>query len=191
LSYTIYLETGCKKRPPRPSIHMSKENHTNKEAEFLKAYEAYNDAIFRYCLFQTSNREKAIDTTQDTFSKTWEYMAEGHTIDNIRAFLYKTAKNLIIDGRRKKKATSLDDLLDDGFDAPFDDRETHMARLDGEKAIALVGELDENYRESLTLRYIEDLTIKEIAETLGESENTISVRIHRGLEKLKRKYNEE
>ncbi len=168
----------------------SKDNNTNKEALFLEAYETHNDAIFRYCLFQTSNREKAIDITQDTFSKVWEYMALGNTIDNMRAFLYKTAKNLIIDGRRKKKTTSLDDLLDDGFDTPFDDRDEHMARLDGEKAIAMLEELGDTYRECLTLKYVEDLSISEIAETLGESENTVSVRIHRGLEKLKQKYNE-
>jgi len=170
---------------------MSKENQPNKESEFLKAYEDYNDAIFRYCLFQTSNREKAIDMTQDTFSKTWEYMALGHDIDNIRAFLYKTAKNMIIDARRKKKAMSLDDLMNDGFDAPFDDQDAHLARLDGEKAAALVGDLDENYREVLTLRYVEDLSITEISNMLEESENTISVRIHRGLEKLKKKWNKQ
>ena len=168
----------------------STENNLTKETLFLEAYQAHNDAIFRYCLFQTSNREKAIDITQDTFTKTWEYIAMGNTVDNIRAFLYKTAKNLIIDGRRKKKTASLDDLLDDGFDTPFDDREIHMARLDGEKAIELLDELGDTYRECLTLRYVEDLSISEIAETLGESENTVSVRIHRGLEKLKEKYNE-
>ena len=49
----------------------------------------------------------------------------------------------------------------------------------------LVFELDEKYQEAVMLRYIEELQPQEIAEIVDASVNTISVRIHRGLKKLR------
>jgi len=45
--------------------------------------------------------------------------------------------------------------------------------------------LPDAYREALSLRYIEGLSPQEIGKIVGESENAVSVRIHRGLKKLK------
>ncbi len=164
----------------------------SKQEEFAKAYDDFSDAIFRYCLFQTSNREKALDLTADTFTKTWEYVREGKEVENLRAFLYKVAGNLIIDDRRRKKAQSLDAMMETGFDeaTDTDERSLHEENFDGKVALEALGQLDKKYRSVLTLRYAEDMNIKEIAKILRESENNISVRIHRGLEKLKKILNE-
>src|SRR3989338_4735544 len=92
--------------------------------EFLQAYEAYNDAIFRYCYFRVYDRERARELSQETFMKAWEYLSRtGKKIENLRAFLYKIATNLIIDNSRQKgkKTVSLDQLHEEGFD-PGDDR---------------------------------------------------------------------
>lgn len=162
-------------------------NPDNKKTEslFMSAYDQYNDAIFRYCLFQVSNREQALDLTQDTFTKTWEYLARGGTIDNVKAFLYKIATNAIIDYRRKKKSSSLDALTDEGYDAPEENKVDHESQSDGEIVRRTLNELDEKYRDVLTMKYINELSVKEIAQSLGESENNVSVRIHRGIAKMK------
>jgi RNA polymerase sigma-70 factor (ECF subfamily) len=161
-----------------------KPDMTTQEA-YLKAYESYNDAIFRYCLFETSNREVALDLTQDTFVKVWQYLQGGNTIENMRAFLYRVAGNLVIDYRRKKKATSLDALLDDGYDIGHDEKSRTIDAIDGRKVMEIMNEIPEKYRDVIIMRYVEDLSIKEIAEVTGETENNISVRIHRGLEKVR------
>ena len=49
-------------------------------------------------------------------------------------------------------------------------------------------EIDEKYRDVLVLRYTEGLSVQEIAEVLGERENTVSVRIHRGIQQLRKLY---
>ena len=82
------------------------------EQKFLKAYDEYSDAIFRHCYFRVSDREKAKDLTQDTFTKTWEYVLKNGEVTDLRAFLYKVANNLIIDTYRKKKEDSLDDMME-------------------------------------------------------------------------------
>lgn len=155
------------------------------EKPFLEAYETWGDAIFRYCLFQTSRRDVALDLTQDTFMKAWEYVETGKTVDNMRAFLYRIAGNLVIDYRRKKKSDSLDSMMESGFDVGFDERGQIERLLDGKQVLALVNTIPEIYRDVLIMRYVDDLSVKEIAEITGETENNISVRIHRGLDKMK------
>lgn len=159
---------------------------------FELSYDLYSDAIFRYCKYQTSNREKALDITQDTFVKTWEYLSSGKEVENIRAFLYRVAGNLIIDDRRKKKSESLDQITEAGHEIEDESNELENREnaFEGKLAMETVQKLDEKYRDVIIMRYVEDMDIKEIAEILKESENNISVRIHRGLEKLKSILNE-
>jgi RNA polymerase sigma-70 factor (ECF subfamily) len=62
--------------------------------------------------------------------------------------------------------------------------ETAIDRFDGKRALAALEQLPDLYKEVLILRYVESLSPKEIAQSIGESENAVSVRIHRGLKKL-------
>jgi RNA polymerase sigma-70 factor (ECF subfamily) len=158
------------------------------QKKFMQAYDAYNDAIFRYCLFETSNREVALDLTQETFVKVWQYMEDGKEIEHVKAFLYRVAGNLVIDYRRKKKATSLDDMMEEGFDVEHDETDSLMDRFDAKQLMSLLNQVGDTYRDVIIMRFIDDLTIKEISKVTGESENNISVRIHRGTEKLRRLY---
>ncbi len=158
--------------------------------QFLEAYNQYGDAIFRYCFYKTSNREKALDLMQDTFVKTWEYIVAGKKIDNLKAFLYKSATNLIIDWFRKKKMLSLDELSESGFDPSFDRTDRMINQLDGEIALEAVNLIEPIYRDVIVMRYVEELSIKEIADILEEKENNISVRLNRGMKKLRQVLNE-
>ena len=156
-----------------------------KEPLFLKAYDQYADALFRYCYLRLYDRTEARDMVQEAFLRTWRYLGEKGPIENIRAFLYKIATNLIINKNQRKRATSLDVLLEKGFDPGFDDRERRIDFLDGLRVMEKLSEIDPKYKEALYLRYVEDLSPKEIAEILEENENAVSVRIHRGIKKLK------
>ena len=155
------------------------------------AYEAYADAIFRFCFFKLSNRELAKDLTQETFLKTWSYLAGGGEVKGLKVFLYATANHLIIDeyrkkGRQLKVADSLDRLQESGFDPSFDDTDSWIDKLDGQRALELINQLPKLYKDVLFMRYVEDLSLEEIHQLTGESDNTISVRIHRGIEKLRK-----
>lgn len=156
------------------------------EQEFLKAYDQFSDAIFRHCVFRVSDREKAKDLAQGSFVRLWDYMSQGKEIDNMRAFLYRIANNLIIDEYRKKKDESLDRMRDEeGFDIGFEVRHDIETKDEYERAQILLECLPDTYREVLVMRHIDGLSVKEIARLTHESENVISVRIHRAIEKLK------
>lgn len=154
------------------------------EMELLRAYDAHADAIFRHCYFKTGERELAQDMTQDVFLKAWSYMQQKHQILNMRAFLYRLADNLVIDWYRKRKATSLDTLVDAGFE-PADIDHKVEEQAEASLALAKLRELGEDDQKLITWRFVEDLSPREIGDILDQSENVVSVRIHRALKKLK------
>ncbi len=156
------------------------------EQQLTNAYNEHGDALFRFCLFKISNREKALDIVQETFTKVWQYLVNGHTIENIKPFLYTTARHLIIDEYRKKKIVSLDALIDLGLEPHTEIAEALYVSIDASRVMEYVQQLPEPYTSILIMRYVNDLSIQEIATILNESENVISVRIHRGLGKLKK-----
>ncbi|MDP2655918.1 MAG: RNA polymerase sigma factor [bacterium] len=167
------------------------DQHTEMEKSFLKLYDEFAGPIFRHCYFRVSSREVAEDLTQESFMRIWNHLAEGKVIDNQKAFLYKIAGNLIIDYYRKKKNVSLDALSENGFNPTGDDASSILDYSEGQHALLLVEKLEPPYRETITLRYVNDLSISEISEVIGESENVVSVRIHRGIEKLKKLFHYE
>lgn len=163
------------------------------EARFLKAFDDYNDALFRHAYLRVSNREKAIDLVHDAFTKVWSYIKNGYEIDNFRPFLYKVLNNLIIDEYRRRKETSLDAMFEiEGVDeGSFDElsestAEALAATIDGRKAFELLEEMPDQYREVIILRFVDQLGPREISELIEETENVVSVRIHRGLKMLRK-----
>ncbi len=162
------------------------------EERFLKAFEEYSDALFRHAFLRISDRERAIDVVHDTYTKVWSYVRNGHEVESFRPFLYKVLNNLIIDEYRKTKESSLDALFEkDGVDEGlFDDLtsntvESLAATLDGKQVFALVEELPDVYREVIILRFVDELGPKEISNLIEESENVVSVRLHRALRQLR------
>lgn len=158
----------------------------NIEKLFLEAYDTLADALFRHCYFRVSDRERAKDIVQDAFVKTWRYLADGKSVRNLKAFLYRVVDNEIIDYARKRKEQSLDKLIEEGLDVGLLDAAMRIERLDAKRALAYLNHLDERSRQVVVMRFIDDLGPKEIAEVTGESENIISVRIYRSLAKLKK-----
>ena len=167
-------------------------NQGNYEERFLKAFDEYSDALFRHATIRISDRERAVDLVHDTFTKVWTYARNGHDIENYRPFLYKVLNNLIIDEYRKQKEASLDALLeregvDEGSFSELHEStvEALAATIDGKQALDLIASLPDVYREVLILRFVDGLGPREISVLIEETENVVSVRIHRGLKQLR------
>ncbi|MDO8466620.1 MAG: sigma-70 family RNA polymerase sigma factor [bacterium] len=155
------------------------------EDQFIKLYDDLSDAIFRHCYFRVFEKERAKELMQEVFIKTWEYMKKGGKIDNPKAFLYKSANNIVIDESRKKKAASLEAMEETGFNPADNTHERLLKFIEGGEMIRLLRKLEPKHRQAISMKYIDDLDIKEIAEVLGETENNITVRIHRGLNQIR------
>jgi RNA polymerase sigma-70 factor (ECF subfamily) len=167
------------------------DSSKDKEQLFFDMVETYQDAIFRFIYFRVTNRAVAIDITQDTFTKVWLYLASGKTIDHNEAFLYRTARNAVIDFFKKSKSASLDTLMEAGFDPGSNKTVDEVFRGDDIETVrTLLETLDEESKQIIFLRFTEEKSIEEIANLYGKSVNAMTVRIHRIVKKLRSGFEE-
>ncbi len=160
------------------------------EKEFIAVYDSHADALFRYISSKMADRERAKELLQEVFTKYWDYIRTGVELENRRAFLYRIAHNLVIDDRRKKKPEYiLDHMMEEGYDVRTEDNV--LVELEARDVNRHLEKLPSTYREVVVMRYIDDLEIGEIAEILGEAENTVSVRLHRAIKKLRELFDED
>lgn len=158
--------------------------------KFIKAYDAHADAIFRHCMIRVASKDRAEDLTQETFVRVWQYLEKGEQVENVKAFLYKVANNLIIDQARKKKEERLEEMIE----SQRMKEPSHPGHKDIERGLLLkqvlasMQGLPEEQQQLITMRFIDDLDPKEIAEALGITANNASVRINRAVAALKAKF---
>lgn len=171
------------------------------ESDFQKLFESiyydHVDTLIRFAYFRLTDQEKAVDLVQDVYSNYFAYLQnirqnpEKHAekgVLNHRAFLFKSLRNSIIDQYRSRKNYSLDSMFEDGYDLHSDDdvgaaTETELTH---QYVLQKIKTLKPEQQELLYMRYIEDLSIGEISQALGERENTVSVKLHRIIENLKK-----
>ncbi len=153
------------------------------------AHHDYEKGLNARAFFKVNSRATGQDLVQDTFIKTWSYLVKGGKIEIMKAFLFHVLNNLIVDQYRKHKTTSLDLILEKGFEpAPDDDFKRLYNILDGKKALLLIAHLPKKYQKVMRMRYVQDLTLKEMSLVTGQTKNAMAVQAHRGLEILKSLY---
>jgi RNA polymerase sigma-70 factor, ECF subfamily len=165
----------------------------NQRDIFEKAYVDLTDSIFRYIYYRVFDRDIAKDLTQETFYKVWDYLAKGKTIDNIKAFTYRTAHNIVVNSiRNKKHALSLEEL-DETIGFEVSDTIQDELKIKAQDIASIFDSfkiLKDKDAELMKLRYIDGLSIEEISKVTSYSENNISVKLHRLIEKLKEYHKE-
>lgn len=155
------------------------------------AHKDYEKGLNARAFFKVNNHTLGEELVQDTFIKTWNYLVKGGKIEIMKAFLYHVLNNLIVDQYRKRKTTSLDTILEKGFEPRGEDDFKRLYDvLDGKTALLLIARLPKKYQKVMRMRYVQDLTLKEMSFTTGQSKNAMAVQAHRGLEILKSIYKE-
>lgn len=167
---------------------MNQLQKSEQEKLLTVAHNNHAGKMTSYAYFKMHSKMAGQDLVQDTFMKTWAYIVRGGKIEMMKPFLYRILNNLIIDEYRKHKTSSLDTLLETGFDPGFDPRERALNVFDGKAALHLLQSLPEKYRRVMYMKYKQDLSIEEIALITGQSKNTVAVQTHRGLAILKKMY---
>lgn len=162
--------------------------NTQQTETFQEAYEMYKKMLASHAFYKINDHMISEDLVQETYMKTWAYLVKGGKIEKMKAFLYHVLNNLIVDQYRKHKETSLDFLLEKGFEPDYDNTESVANILDGRSAFVLMEKLPESYREVMKMKYVHDLSLEEMSLITGKSRNTLADRLHRGAQKLKSLY---
>lgn len=156
----------------------------------------YQHRLLRYLLYLTGNREQAEDLFQEVWMRVLLRGGQFNGKARFDTWLFTVARNLVIDLRRKRTMSSLDELSEAAGDdersspieipsdgpSPFDEYASVESR--GRLASALLS-MEPLYREVLVLRFHEDLSLEEIATVTRAPLSTIKSRLYRGLAAMK------
>lgn len=160
----------------------------DRSKRMTSAHGEFQKGLTSHAYFKLNDYATSEDLVQITFMKTWSYLVREGKIHIMKAFLYHILNNLIVDEYRKRKNLSLDLLVEKGYEPSDDQRESLIDLLDGKGALLLIAQLPKRHQAVLRMRYVQGLTLEEMALATGVSKNTVSVRSHRGLAKLKALY---
>jgi RNA polymerase sigma-70 factor (ECF subfamily) len=175
----------------RHNTIMTQKEENQQQTILSVAHNDYGKVLNSYAFFKVHDHTVGEDLVQDTFMKTWKFIVKGGQVHKMKAFLYHVLNRLIIDQYRKRKNTSLDVLIEKGFEPSDSDSVNITDALDGSGALLMIQHLPEMYRKIMHMRYIQNLSLKEMSLITGKTRNAIAVQTHRGLQKLKILYNSE
>ena len=155
--------------------------------------ETYQHRLMRYLMFLTSRREVAEDLFQEVWIRVLRRGSQYNGKARFDTWIFTIARNLVIDLSRKRTMSSLDEMREGGEDErPFEIAEEGPSPLDhmqfSENAAELatvILTLEPSYREVLTLRFHEELSLEEIATVTRAPLSTVKSRLYRGLAALK------
>jgi RNA polymerase sigma-70 factor (ECF subfamily) len=162
------------------------------EEAFSDFYDLYVEQIYRFIYFKVSSVEEAEDLTSESFMRLWQYILNNQEVSNIKALLYRIARNLVIDFYRDKgrglEIELADNTEDESPDTPISDNLADVIdiKITMEVVQGALGKIKDNYREVVVMHYVEQLDISEIAEILEKTEGNVRVLLHRGITELKK-----
>ncbi len=160
-------------------------------SEFEELVDAHYQALYRFGISLTRDSNKASDLVQETFCI---WAAKGGQLKDrskAKTWLFTTLHREFLSQRRRASKFSdepLDEAAVGAAESPLDDAERQM---DGQRAMELLGALDETYRVPLALFYLQQHSYKEIAEILEVPIGTVMSRLSRGKEMLRKRMNQE
>lgn len=173
----------------KEKILLLKLKMTKSPEAFGELYDLYQDRIYRFILFKIGNNEEAKDLTAETFLRCWNHINQNKPIVNLNALLYSIGRNLVIDFYRKRKAEKeiSEEIIEIIPDAKAEKVLNNIEiKSESEAVFRALDQIEGRYKEILILKFIDELTNKEISEIMGMSSGNVRVLQHRAMEALKK-----
>jgi RNA polymerase sigma-70 factor (ECF subfamily) len=154
-------------------------------SEFADLVDAHYQGLYRFALSLTRCADVAADLVQETFCV---WAAKGSQLrdrSKAKTWLYTTLHREFL-GHHRRASRYTDEPIDEekeAIAAPEGDADRQM---DGQRALELLGALDETYRAPVALFYLQQHSYKEIAAILDIPIGTVMSRLSRGKEILRR-----
>lgn len=163
------------------------EAQNGKAEAFGQLYDHYTPQIYRYILLKVSNKHEAEDLCHEVFLSAWQnisnYAARGFPFSS---WLYQIARNAIIDYyRTRKNNLSFEAIPEDAIKISGVAENNLDTALDIQKIQKALSQIGEEQQDVILMRFMEDLSHKEIAAALDKSEGAIRLIQHRAIKNLK------
>jgi RNA polymerase sigma-70 factor, ECF subfamily len=161
-------------------------------AAVTRVYSAYAPALFRFFMAAVGDRHQAEDLTGTAFVSAIESLPRFRgPVEALGGWLFQIARHDLYDHRRRQARARIEPLEDNLNEAAVlagaeDPEELAIARLEGGRVLAALGDLSPDQREVLLLRMAAGLTAPEVADILGKTTGAVKALQHRGLASLAR-----
>jgi RNA polymerase sigma-70 factor, ECF subfamily len=185
-----------KKKVDKDDAELLKKFYEGDKDAFTAIIEKYHVRVYRLAYKFTRNQADAEDVTQDTFMRAYENLLK-HPKDELalKAWLMTICVNLTRNLAKKKKNINFSNIGSEDDDREFVDSiedvkiESPGKRVKRKETTAAVqeaiGKLPAKYQVVLQLRYVEDLSYQEIADTLDIPMNTVKIHLKRAKDHMK------
>jgi RNA polymerase sigma-70 factor (ECF subfamily) len=163
---------------------LNKEEMIDSSDNFEVVYESHAKSIYRFLFWRTKDAQLSEDLTSSTFEKAWVSRSSFHG-GSVQAWLFRIARNVLIDHWRKKQPVYVEDvdiLQEDTKPTPdvIFDKELQLNELH-----SALETLPDDMRLVVTMRFIKGYSCRQTAEILRLSESNVRVIQYRALKKLK------
>jgi RNA polymerase sigma-70 factor (ECF subfamily) len=164
-------------------VKKAKEGFPN---AFAEIYDCYFSQIYRFIFLRVNNREEAEDLSQQVFVKAWEsirdFQEKGFPFSS---WLYRIARNLVIDFYRTKKQTTElnENILIEDSSSEVDNR--LFVSFVGKEISKAFNFLTSEQKEVIILRFVQDLSYREIAKIMDKNQPALRILQYRAINKLK------
>lgn len=172
-------ETVDLARPPEPDL----PEDPAAALEILMS--TYGNMVLRVAYMYVRDRQWAEDISQEVFVRAYRYWRQFRRESSVKTWLCRITANCCQDRLRSRsfRETPVEEMptAHDAGDAEAE----AVANLENTRVLKHVEKLPEAYREAVFLFYYADMSIRDIAQTLGCPEVTVRSRLHRGREALR------
>lgn len=150
-------------------------------------YDKYYDRVFAIALGVLLRPEEAADATQEIFTLAYRNLSKFDRRSRFSTWIYRVAVNRSIQQARSIRNQRLNVPLDEALERP----NLHEEEAPDPHIAAAMSKLGPDDRAILTLFYWDDLSLQEIAESMGISSNAAKTRLFRARERFKVHFEEE
>lgn len=164
---------------------------------FAELMDLYKDKVFHIAYRMLGNSHEAQDVSQEAFLRAYTNIESYDENRKFSTWIFRIATNLAIDRIRKKKPDfHLEDKVGGTENLDYYSQFASSEELPEDQIVKLemqqwiqeeIMHLPPKYRAAIILKYLEDMSLKEISEILNLPVATVKTRIHRGRETLRKR----
>ena len=170
-----------------PSLSNIQRRRPIDKSALTAIYDEYHLPIYRYIYRQVGDVETARDLAADVFRRLLLAVKQGYgPQDNPKAWLYRTAHNLVIDHYRRQKHRNHLPLHEDLVDIGVDPVSSAERRLSAQQVRVALRHLTPEQRQVIILKYLEGFSNDEVSHIIDKSVGAVKSLQHRALDALRR-----